>query len=172
MATHLGDELYTLGYVAFAAPARVGTHRRLSPFNGSASHFFFLAALSVSPSLLLSGRGRVYTWKPCFAKLEQGWKKIHAVQQIVNNLCPCCMFLWRWQLHFLTLKSLHNSSRHVCRETWNYVKFHSHTSITEVSIVCPEGFHHQRAGLAREWGGVAKSQLQWLGCTHCSCAKR
>jgi len=60
------------------------------------------------PSLLLSGGGRVYVCKPCFVKLEKCCKTIPAVQQIVNNLCelcPCCLFLWWWQLCFLTLKA-------------------------------------------------------------------
>ena len=89
MATKFGrkDVLCTICY----PPLHAGTHRRLlkppSPPNESASHF-------CQCMWAHHGGVRAYACMPCFAKLEKGCKMIHAVQQIVSDLCSCCMFLW------------------------------------------------------------------------------
>ena len=84
MATRTGEEDMCAICLSLL-PA--GSRRRLlkppSPSTESASHFL---AAYVSPSLLSSHGGRVYTCRTCFAKLEKGCKTIEAVQQIVSDL--------------------------------------------------------------------------------------
>ena len=67
------------------SPIPAGSHRRL--FEAVHRICCPFLAVYVSPSLLPSHGGRVYTCKMCFGKLEKGCKTIDAVQQIVSNLC-------------------------------------------------------------------------------------
>jgi len=92
MATHFRRE--DVLCMICHSPLPTGTHRRLlkppSSLNESASSFFGC----LRKPILVEGE----CIKLCSAKLDNivpmaHGKTIHAVQQVVSDLCSCCMFL-------------------------------------------------------------------------------
>ena len=63
----------------------------------------------MTPHYNLVVEGELYTYKPGFTKLEEGCKMIHAIQQIVSDLCllPVPVTVTT-SLPDMNRKSLHN----------------------------------------------------------------